>query len=1102
MNVAKLSINKPVATIMLMLVVVLLGVVSFTKLDVDLLPNINPPVAAIITRFPGASAEEVQDLVTIPVEAVAGTTSGVKEINSISQEEMSLVILMFDWGKKVSDARADISAKLDVVKLPEGASKPATVEFDPTLLPVIQVTVSKLGDLGEVTEYVKDKVKPRLEAVEGVAAVDVLGGTSKQVNVWLDPVKLASCGLTQDSVAALISSSNLNYPLGDIRSDGLQLQFRMLGKYGSIQDIKGTVVGYAPAAPAGGSNGAGSAAAMKPVTLQDVATVEEGYAEVTSLTRANGNPGVTLAISREGSANTVTVSRAIRKELNKISQDLGIDTIVSMDQARFIELAVRAVEQNLLMGAGLAVLVLLLFLRDIRTTLVIAISIPFSLIATFALMYGGEFTLNLMTLAGLALGVGMLVDNSIVVIENIFRHTQEGEDPRTAAEAGTREVAMAITASTLTTVIVFVPVVFVGGITGIIFRELAWVVTFSLMASLVVALTVVPMLASRWFGRKAKPSGSAAAAGQLVSRRGTRVRSDGRYGSAVRRCLGNRGAVVFAVLVMLAGTAFLARRIPSEFLPVADEGAFTMNVTVKPGTPLEDVDKTVAAIEGVLSKEESVDKYSVTVGQSGELARFQSSVMGSWDAQVLVTVTKETADKKETGKFMESLEKKVDKLRGDDSITYNLTSSLMMMAGDIPSQVKVRVGGPDLSTIASVSNQLVEKMKDVSGLKNVRSSLTESKPEVHLVIDKEKALRAGLTPAQIALAVSRAVKGQTVSRYQSGDTIMDVVVRYQEASVLDPDAILGLTLPGRSGKVALKDIAKVENGSGPLVISRLDRRLSATVSGQISGRSLGSVSGDVSDIISGLDVPGGYHVELGGASQIMSEGFSALGTAFVLAAILVYMVMAASFESLGQPLILMLAMPLAAAGTVLALYSTGHAFGITAFIGVIILAGVVVNNGIVMVDFMNQLRAQGLPLGDAIVEGASKRLRPVLMTSLTTIVGLIPMATGLGEGGELEAPLALALMGGLISGTFLTLFVIPVVYSVFTRERAGARVSDMGTPAAVASLAAAPAGPAPARVSGEPAEELTLGPAFDSKDMAELVELLGKLFTSIRRKSV
>ncbi len=1126
MNLGKHAINRPVATIMIMLMIILIGVVAYSELTVDLLPDINPPVAAVITRFPGASPKEVEDLITVPVEAVAGTAAGVKDISSISQEGLSLVILMFDWGKNMSDVRADIAQKLELLKLPEDASSPMTLEFDPTMLPIMQVTVTdNANDLGRLTELVENEIKPKLEGVEGVAAVDITGSRDKQVMITLDPSKLTAYGLTQEQVAGVISASNLNYPLGIVREEGLDLQLRMLGKMPDLEAVRDLVVGYAPgglgaagtagaAGAAGTAGGAGIAGlqggmqarpglALSPVKLRDVASVEMGYSPVTSITRINGQSGVTLEVHRMGTANTVKVAAAVRDALDDITSDMkGLQAVIGMDQSYFIELAIGTVQKNLLIGAGLAILVLLLFLRDIRATLVVAVSIPFSLIATFVFMYGGKLSLNTMTLGGLALGVGMLVDNSIVVIENIYRHIQEGQSPREAAEEGAREVAMAITASTLTTIVVFLPVVFVGGMTGIIFKELAWTVTLSLLASLLVALTVVPMLASKWFGRKTLQIGQTGAmqTGAMQTSR------QSPYSRMVAWCLNHRAAVIALTLLVLGGSVYLASGIETEFMPTADEGSFSINIKMKPGTPLEDLDKTVMAVEEIVAKEKAVEKYGVSVGHSGTMGGFQSSAIGGSDAEILVTLSEEAINKKETQDVMDSVARKVEKVQGDASVTYNLTSSMMVMAGDLPSQLQVTVSGPDIAEVTRLSEELMDKMSDVEGLEAIESSLALKKPEIHIKVDKDKAMAYGLTPAQVALSISRSVKGQTVSRFESGGEVLDVIVRYDKDSVSGIEGVGDIVLSGAAGKAAVRDIASVEHGEGPVVITRSGKKLSARVTARISGRKLGAVASDVSEIISDMDVGEGYKMVQTGATEFMDQAFSSLRKAFILAAVLVYMVMAASFESLSQPLIIMLTMPLAAVGTILALLISGHAFGVTAFIGVIILAGVVVNNGIVMVDFINQQRKAGLPVTEAIVEGSANRLRPVLMTSLTTITGLIPLALGIGKGAELEAPLALSVMGGLTSGTVLTLVVIPVVYSLFAGTRRKPRVAyTEHTKAPDSAIVDSDKADADADVEKATyardvgKEELVLGPAFDSKDMAELMELLGKLFSSVRR---
>ncbi len=1179
MTLPRTSIRRPVAVLMAMMIVVLLGVVSFANLQLDLLPKITPPVAAVITTFGGASANEVADLVTVPLESAAVTTSGIKDIMSISQEGVSIVVLTFDWGQDMAEARSDITQKIELVPLPDGTSKPTIMKFDPTLLPVMQISVSqsKNTELGELTALTNDILKPRLEGIEGVASVEVMGGLTQEIEVSLDPAKLSAFGLTQESVAGIISASNLNYPLGELEQNELLLDLRLEGKFKSIEELENLAVGYAPAAlfngsaalsqssavpgagipGTSGSHGTqaisgytsgvaqGQTAGIVPVRLKDIAEIKQGYAKTASVTRINGEPSVTLLIKKEGSANTVTVSRAVRDELETLGSELtGLDAAISFDQANFIEQTINSVGSNLLLGAALAILVLIVFLKDIRTTIVIAVSIPFSVIATFVLMYFGKLTLNIMTLGGLTLGVGMLVDNSIVVLENIYRHIENGEEPRQASALGAQEVASAITASTLTTVVVFLPVVFVGGISGIIFKELAWTVTLSLLASLVVSLTVVPMLASKWLAGKKKqgavlPGSStisdtdagSSGLGQRISRKSTQP---GRYERIVQWSLHNRFLVFLIVASLAAGAAYLGSGMGTEFLPSADEGNFTMSVSMAEGSPLENIDSLVSKIEDILNKNRSIDMYSISIGQGDSLTSMRLSRDSS--AEITAAVTNDIFEKKQTRQVMEDIEKQVDQIKGDAEVTFNLQSSVAMMAGGMAGSVEVSVSGPDIQEVARLNNILIQKVQDVEGVKDVTSTLTERKRELHVIVDKDKAILYGLTPAQIGSAVSRAVKGQTVSRLEKDGATYNIVVHYQDDSVRTTSGIESMVLAGRTGNVALKDIAKVIDGEGPIAINRIDQRLSASINAEYSKRSLGVVTNDISNVIAGLNVPEGYKITVGGMSQIMTEGFDALKLALVLAAILVYMVMAASFESLAMPFVIMLTMPLGAIGVVAALYLSGYAFGITSFIGVIVLAGVIVNNGIVMVDFINQRRAAGLPLGEAICNGSAKRLRPVLMTSLTTILGLVPMALGLGEGAELSAPMALSIMGGLTAGTLLTLVVVPVIYSVFAgykpeRPVRGLTVDreqemkeyerlqgvfhkpgkDMATltqssdnhPTRLdsgSSPGSLPSSPPDAPWT-EPPSHATGKTEFGDEDMAQLIELLTRLMTFAKRNS-
>lgn len=1035
MSLPALSVRRPVTALMLMLVVVMLGAVAYSRLSLDLLPKIDPPVAAVITRFQGASPQEVADLVTIPLESAAATVPGTKEITSISQEGMSAIIMMFDWGQNMSQAREDITQRIDLVPLPEGVARPVVVEFDPTLLPIMQISLSAPEgvDLAGLTELATTTIKPRLAGLDGVASVELLGVVTNQITVKLDPGRLNAYRLPQDAVSAVIAASNLSYPLGTVDHEGLVLDLRLGGKFENIDDIKNLVVGYVPLQiPVPG----GMEQQVRPVRLSDVATIEEEAVRGSSLARINGKPSVAITVQKEGTANTVFVARAVRRELDKLSSELGgLDIVVSMDQAQFIEETIDSVTDNLLMGAGLAVLVLLVFLRDVRSTLVIGISIPFSVITAFVLIYFGKLTLNIMTMGGLALGVGMLVDNSIVVIENIYQHVERGEDPVRAAISGAEEVQMAITASTLTTVVVFLPVVFVGGVSGILFKELALTVTFSLLASLVVALTVVPVLASKLLYRRTGRREAGAEHGPERAATGRRST----YTRLLRFCIEHRALFLAAVFLGAAGMVYLLLPgIQTEFLPAPDEGNFSISLAMKEGTPLDRVDQVVKKIEEVLNSDESVGTYSVTVGKSEGLSMLQSFFTGSTNARISVQVTEDAARQRATKTVMDRIEGKVKEVTGDALVTFNPQSSVLMMSGSAPGTVEVLISGPDILEVQKLSEEFSARMAEIPGMKSVRSSLSARKPEMMVIVDRDRAARSGLTPAQVALAVSRAVRGQTVSRFEKADeqgsdgvTTWDIVVRFDPDAVKDVSSLEEMMLWGQAGPVRLREVAAIVEGEGPVVIARNNQRMSARLTGQFAERSLGSVTGDLMNLISRTEIPEGYSVSIGGLSEIMQEGFSGLRFALYLAIALVYMVMAASFESLGIPFVIFFTMPLAAVGVLLALYVSGYAFGITAFIGIIVLAGVVVNNGIVLVDFMIQQRKAGLAPREAIIEGARRRVRPVLMTSLTTVLGLIPMALGLGRGGELAAPMALVTMGGLASSTVFTLFVIPVLYSLF-----------------------------------------------------------------------
>ncbi|MEW6547785.1 MAG: efflux RND transporter permease subunit [Bacillota bacterium] len=1075
MKIWEHTVRRPVATTMLVLAVVLLGVVALTNLRLELLPRLNAPVVAAITSYPGASAREVASLVTEPIEAAAATTPGVTHCRSISQEGVSVVILEFAWGTDMAEARASVAERVDQVNLPEGARRPVLVKFDPTLLPVMSLTVATEGDLGEATTFARQVLKPRLESIEGVAAVDIFGSSEPEIQVELDPAALDRYGLTQDQVANVIRASNLDWPLGSVRQDGRELGVRLSGRLESLDDLRDLVVGYYPATPAPRS--AAPRPPLLPVRLRDVATVERGFAPSSSVSRTGGNPSVELSIQKEGDANTVQVARRLRNELDAIREDYPQARIfVAMDQARIIEMFLSTLRDNLLIGGVLAVVVLFLFLRHLASTFAIAVAIPFSVVATFVLLHFSGLTLNIMTLGGLALGVGMLVDNAIVVIESVFRHLEQGEDPRHAAITGTSEVAMAITASTLTTLAVFLPVVFVGGITGHLFRELALTVSFALAASLVVAVTLVPAMAAYLF----RP------------RRGRRgaTRREGAYARTLRWCLGHRAVVVLVVLLCLGGAAHLAPRIGTEFLPVTDEGAFSIDIAMPAGTGLEATSAKAREIERILDGFPEVELYTTTVGTGEGFGVVARGVTGGTSvAQILVNLVPEEEREATTAEVMDRVRERVEQVKGAANVTFNMQSFASNASGMAWNSIQVYVKSLDPDQLPAAADRVMAALRDVEGFRNPECNLQEAKPELDVSVNREKALSRGFTPAQVAAAVSNAIKGQVVTRVELGAESLPVRLRQDFGRFPTPEDVESLRILAPTGQaVRLADVASLSEARGPVSVTRDGQRPSALITALVEGRDLGSVTADVRKVLGRLDLPPGVTVEIGGASAMMEEGFSGLNLALALSVALVYMVMAAQFESVLHPLIIMFTIPLAFVGVVVILYATGTSLGITAYIGGIVLAGIVVNNGIVMVDYINQLRRSGLGARDAIVQGANVRLRPVLMTALTTLLGLLPLALAWGEGGELNAPLARAVVGGLTTSTALTLLVIPVAYSLLAGSLRRVPAVDVATaPSPAGEMAAAPApaaggiaaGPAPAAggVAAGPAPGAVAAPA-------------------------
>lgn len=984
--------------------ILVLGFVSLSRLPLDLLPNIEAPILVVSTNYQNAGPYEVENLLSKTVEEALGSVSNIKSIRSVSSRGNSLVIAEFDWGIDMDFVALDVREKIDMIKdfLPDDADKPVIAKFNPNAEPIIQLVLRGDKTGSELRSKAED-LKSQFERIEGVGSVNVSGGLEREIKVILHPGLMQTSGITIDTVSQMLAYSNLNLPAGNVVENNLEYVLRTTGEFIEIKQIGQVRI------PTSNNT---------LVRLSDIAIIEDGYKEATQLSRYNGQPSVMLSIQQETGSNSVEVANLALGLVDDLNQNIALEgfTIeVAHDVTRFIKMSVDSVLNNALVGGALAILILFTFLRSVRPTLVIALAIPISIIATFVLMYFSKITLNMVSLGGLALGIGMLVDNAIVVLENIFRNHEQGHPSAVAAQIGAEQMQGAIIASTLTTVSVFLPVIFVSGIAAEIFRDLALTVSFSLVVSLVVALTVVPMLASRLLGNQKTTKNTFK---PFIYMESFLANLENWYSRMIKLVLENRWVVVTVAIIVLVLSYQLVQIVGIEFLPPIDQGEIGIEVSMPMGTRMVDTDEVMLEIETFLASLPEVDVVSTQVGSAGLLGG------DSEEGAIKVQLIPKNERHRSTEEIIVLLRNYVQDIPGAD-VKVRMEGIFASYFGD---PIQIELYGDNLELLNETANKLMLSLASIPGTQELSNSMAQGRPEMQIEIDREKTADYGVTVGQIASHIRAAVSGTTVTRYRTAGDEIDVTVRLGEDWRQNPRDVASIPIQTPRGIVPLKELASLHYGEGPVAISRLGKSRTITISGQIYGRDLGSVMSDVKQVVADFSFPIGVDVNFGGEDEQMNDAFEQLLIAMALGVVLVYMILASQFESLLQPLVIMITLPLAIIGVTLGLIFGGVSFSVVAFIGAIMLAGIVVNNAIVLIDYVNTLRNTGMNIKPALVEAGKTRLRPILMTTLTTVLGMVPLALGIGDGSELQQPIALVVIGGLATSTVLTLFVIPVFY--------------------------------------------------------------------------
>ena len=1025
MKLPKISVQRPVTTLMAFLAILLFGMVSLQRLPLDIMPEMEIPTLTVMTVYPGASADEVEQQVTRPLEEILAGSENLRELTSTSKENVSIIALQFDWGSDITEAANNARDLIELKKmdLPNEANNPVIYKVNSSLFPILVYGVTARENYYGINQIIEDKIASPLKKVNGVGSVIYVGQPQREIKIHIDPYKISAYGMSIRQIATILKAENLNIPGGNIEVGVSDFAVKVPGKFESLEQIENIAL-------LNFNN--------RIIRLKDVATLKDGYKDKDEIARSKNGLGVALMIQKQSGVNTLEVANGIRAKIKEIKEslppDMEVFEIINTDE--LIVQSLKNLTQTLWWALLFVVVIVFVFLREWRSSFIVFLTIPFSLIVAFIVMFIIDYTINIFSLMAIVIAIGMVVDNAIVVLENITRHIEEGSRPKQASIFGASEMGMAITASTATTLMVFIPMIFVGGVVGLLFKQLAIITSVTMVASLITSLSLTPMVSSQLLKGLRKNDKPKKRTRLYVWSESMFVKLEKVYKDSLHWVIYHKVFTLITALVIFVVVLILGRNLGTDYIPQFDAGDLIVVIETEVGTSAEETDRVAQKVMEVIR--ENVPEMIPTSLSSitGQTEKGTLSSVGFTEGKNVSTILAHLVlpDERERSakEIGEALRKKIAEIPEIDKFHVTAGSIISEAITGNVQPIEVEITGEDFDEMNQLAQTVYNKMLEVKGFVDLQTTIDNGKLELQIDIDKDKASAMGLNTAMIASQVRQSIHGASAGEFTENGEEYEINIRYAPGFIGKVESLSDIMLTNlRGDQIPLSAVAQIKTGLGPLAINHKSQQRIVKIMAGLSGISLGEGADKVENIIGDMDLPGGVDIELGGQLSEQGESFQDLYLIFVIGILLVYMVMAAQFESFKDPFIIMFALPFTIVGIILAFFVTGLTLSVTTFIGVIMLMGIVVNNGIVLVDYTNLLRKRGYDLTGAVLEAGRSRMRPVLMTSFTTILGMLPMALSRGMGREMYSPLGVTIIGGLLVSTVITLILVPTIYSVF-----------------------------------------------------------------------